>query len=290
MTNQKIESTVGAHMEHAYEYMMLPVEKLEIDRLVQRTSMDYRKVERFKKNFNADALGIITVSKRVIGGNVIMYVVLDGQHRTQVVRELTSNTGEMACHVFSNLTQAEEAQMFLDLNAGNRPHALDQFRVRVVAGDSLAITVDNHVRAYGWTVAPGANEGNIQAVKALERIQKRSDKDEFDPSLLQCVIMCVTHAWGKDPQAVQGIILEGIGALIAEHERKVDLSRLTEKLRKFPGGPDGLVRDARAISAAKRSSVPMGVAEILTEDYNKGLRTEGGKALGPWRHRKFPSH
>ena len=264
--------------EYNFTEEWIPVSELEIDRAVQRSSFDRHKVERFKRNFNPAALGIITVSKR----NKVTLIIIDGMHRTQTVKELTTNDGKILCHVFTGLSRAEEAQMFLDLNAGTQPTVLDKFRVSITAENEMSIAIDKLVHAYGWKIEASRNKGNIQAVATLERIYKLSQRLEAEPNLLQATLLCVTHAWGLDPDGVKAVILEGIAALIGEHSSNLDLEVLQRKLRDYPGGPLGLHTDAVTLANMRRGRVTMAVAERLTDEYNKGRKT---KSLSPWRRR-----
>jgi hypothetical protein len=254
---------------------------LSIDREVQRTTMDTRKVERIKAHYNPGALGVITVSRR----NKVTVVVLDGQHRVQVVKELTDNEGEVLCHVFEGLTLAEEAQMFLDLNAGNQPSLLDKFRVRVTAGDPAAIAITSIVNAYGWTITSSTQNGTLQCVGALEKIYKLSEslEEQLETNLLQSIIMTVTRAWGHSRDGGNAVILQGLAALISENDINLDLKRLESCLKVYPGGPLGLHTDATQLAALRKAHVSMAIAEQVTEAYNKGRKT---KTLRPWGRRK----
>lgn len=256
----------------------IPVSELDIDRAVQRSTFDKAKVERFKRNFNPAAMGVITVSRR----NRVTMVIIDGMHRTETVRQITTNEGKVLCHVFTGLSLAEEAQMFLDLNAGTQPSVLDKFRVRLTAEDPVAIEIDKMAKAYGWTIINAQGNGTIQCVKTLERIHALSQKIDAEPGLVQTVLMCVTHAWGTDKYGVQAVILEGIGALVAEHAGNIDLDVLQRKLRTYQGGPQGLHTDAVTLASMRRGKVSMAVAERLTDEYNKGRKT---KTLHVWRRR-----
>ena len=256
----------------------ISVSELDIDRAVQRSSYDKGKVERFKRNFNPAALGIITVSRR----NRVTLVIIDGMHRTETVRQLTTNEGKVLCHVFTGLTKAEEAQMFLDLNAGTQPTILDKFRVSITAGSETSIDIEKMCHAFGWTISPMQGKGNIQCVATLERIYNLSKKLEAEPDLLQVVLMLVTHAWGHEKENVKAVILEGITALVAEHGSNLDLEVLERKLKAYPGGAVGLHTDAVTLASMRRGRVGMAVAERLTDEYNKGRKV---KSLSPWRRR-----
>lgn len=251
---------------------------LSIDRTVQRDHLDLKKVERIVRFFNPDALNVITVSRR----NAVTNVVIDGMHRTQAVKELTDNTGKLRCHVFHGLTRKEEAQMFLDLNAGTQPTLIDKYKKRLVTEDPIAVGVDELLRAYGFTIDNNNQNGSINAVGAVERVYTKSLRMEAEPNLLQLVLIAITHAWGTNRDGANASILEGLGAFFAVHGSNVDLDRFKRKLELYKGGPMGLLTDARGMAAIRRGKVSMAVAELLTDDYNKGAKT---KFLAAWKQR-----
>lgn len=257
----------------------IPVSELEVDPEVQRHHLDYKKVERIKKYFNPGAVGLLTVSRR----NRVTTVVLDGMHRKTAVAELTDGTGKMLCRVFTGLTKAEEAQMFLDLNYGNQPSVLDKFRMRIIAEDQVAIQIADLVRAYGWTIAYANTNGHLQAVKSLERIYTTSVRQEKDPNILQLTIMVVTRAWGLERQGAQAVILDGLAAFLSEHTSNIDLDSLVKRMKNYKGGPHAFHVNAQALSNLKTIRVSMAVADLLTDLYNAG-RSERN-ALPPWRRR-----
>lgn len=257
----------------------IPVSDLVIDRDIQRGWMDNRKIERIVHKFNPAALGVITVSRR----NAATNAVIDGMHRKEAVARVTSNEGKLLCHVFKGLSKAEEAQMFLDLNAGSQPTLFDKFKVRIVAEDQDAISINQTVHAYGWTLATSPARGNIVAVGTLEKIYRIGQRLEIEPDLLATTLMLITHAWDTDPEGALANILEGVAALQVEYGDQLDLKRLEQKLRMYPGGPRGLFVDAQVFAASRKGRVAMGVAERLVDEYNVGMK---GRALHPWRKRR----
>jgi hypothetical protein len=210
-------------------------------------------------------------------------IVLDGWHRWEAVRRLTDNTGSILAHVFKELTLAEEAQMFLDLNAGNQPSVMDKFRARLITGDPIAVEMDKMTRYYGWKIQNAPGGGSIQCVTTLERIYKRSQSQEMDPNVLQLVVIVITKAWGNDKHAASSVILDGLAFLLQEHTSRIDLARLIEQLKDYPGGPHGLMKDAQQIGSLRRMRTPMAVAEQVTGEYNRGLHLDGPNALPAWR-------
>ena len=267
-----------AEYESKFTEQWLPVGDLDIDRTIQRFKLDNRKVERIVRKFNPAAPGVITVSKR----GPVTYIVLDGMHRVEAVRRLTDNQGTILAHVFEDLSEPEEAQMFLDLNAGNQPNIIEKFLVRQVAEDPTALEIARIVGAYGWKVRVGHNVADIQCVGTLERIYLRSEKKGADPNYLQLAIMVITHAWGMEPEGVHAAVVEGIAAMFEEYGDTLDPSTLERKMKSYKGGPKGLHTAASTLASTLNIRVPMAVADILVGAYNKGLK---GKALYPFRRR-----
>lgn len=267
-----------------YTEVDVPVGELDVDAHIQRDRMDLGKVRRIKMNYNPAALGVVTVShRRTANGTTIAKIIIDGWHRWQAVRELTDGTGTIRCHVFEDLTPEQEAQMFLDLNAGNQPNILTKFRVRQIAKDPVAVEIDKLTKAYGLVIQPGIAEGTIQCVGALERVYKKSVQDEQDPNILQLTLVAITNAWGKDRFAVQAVMIEGVAAFLSEYGDRIELDRLVHRLKAYEGGPMGLHASASQYAANRNGRVTMAVADLVTDNYNKGLGPN--KRLPAWRHR-----
>jgi hypothetical protein len=262
----------------SYTVEELKVSDLQVDHRVQREQLKSKRIEDMKRNFNPNALGVITVSRRKDRG---LYII-DGWHRTETVRQLTDNVGTVTCHVFEGLTVVEEALMFLDLNFAEKPNVMDKFKVRLEAGDETAVLIDNMARAFDWRVKSAPGDGNIQAIQTLERLNALSIKIEAEPNLVHIVLLVVTKAWGHDRFGTQAVVMEGLGRLFAEHSSRINVTRLIEKLKGFKGGPRSLHGSATESARHRGIRVPMAVADIITEAYNKGSYKD---KLPVWRHR-----
>lgn len=248
-----------------FELEWIKVKDLEVDPEVQRAALDRGKVDKIKRQFNPGALDTIAVSRR----NRVTQVIIDGWHRWTAVRELTDNEGEMLCRVFEKLSPQEESWLFLDLNYGNQPNILDKFRQRLRAGDAVATEVDKLTKAYGFVIQPGGGQGTLQCVGALERIYNRSIKGDFDPNLLQLTLLVVSRAWGNDRVATQAMVLDGMSHFLAEYTSLLDIDRVIQKLKNYPGGSDGFLNDAQEWANTRHMRVPLAVADQFTLHYNK---------------------
>ena len=267
--------------DRPYTVEEIPVNELLVDPRVQREHFKPLKVEKIFRNYNPSALGIITVSRRKDRG---MYI-LDGWHRVEAYRRLTDNAGTVPCHVFEGLTLEEEAAVFLDSNFRETPNIMDRFKVQLTKGDPKSLEIDRLTKQYDWTVSATPANGNINAIGALGRMYDLSEKLELEPHLIQIVLITITRAWGHERQGAQSVLLEGLGRLWAEHGEKINLDRLVETLRDFPDGPYGLHQAASSVSRSRGLKLPMAVADIVTERYNRGYSNNSRNRLPIWRLR-----
>lgn len=256
----------------------IKVSDLTVDHRVQRVNLDTGKVNKIIANYNADAIGRLTLSERDNGEIII----IDGWHRWEAVRRITSNEGFVPVKVFKGLTLQEEAALFLALNNTNSPKLMDRFLVRVVKGDVHAEEMMNLAKARGWFIDSVAGDHHINAVGAVERIHWLSKSIDADPPLIDLVLLAVTRAWGHNRYGVQAGVFDGLGRLLAEHGSKVDMDRLINVLKDWELGPEGLLTQARHHASVQRMRLPFAVADLVTSEYNKGLRTKG---LPQWRRR-----
>lgn len=275
--------TASKTLESTYTVERLKVADLLVDKRVQRDEFQAKKVDKIVANFNPDALGVIHVSRRTDGDYVI-----DGWHRKEAVYRVTDAAGDMVCHVYTGLTLAEEAQMFLDLNEGNQPSPLEKHKVRVQTGDTQALRIEKAVHAYGWAVSPIPAGGHVNAVRKLYQLDELSEKAEggpLDPSLLQLTFLTITRAWGNDRHGSQAVILEGIARLYLEHGSKIDLDHLVDRLKNHKGGARKLHQEATQFTMVTGGRVAMAVAYLITEAYNRGKKNDAKSALPAWRKR-----
>jgi hypothetical protein len=261
-----------------YTTEWLKVSDLEIDPEAQRDHLDSKKVEHIKAHWSDAAVGIIVVSRR----NPVTHIVLDGHHRFRALAERTDGTGLIRADVYEGLTPAQESQMFIDLNHGNKPDALDTFRHEIRAQLKESVEVDQLTKAFGWTVSRLPGAGTIQAVGAVKRIYVRSVSREREPNTLLLTMKVITGAWGHDRDGAAAVMLEGISAFVDYNFERLDWDSLIHKLKGYAGGPYALHQNATQLAGHKRTKVSMAVAEIMTDLYNKS-RTRN--ALPAWTRR-----
>lgn len=259
---------------HKPELKQLPVSTLQVDPRIQRP-LDRRRVVKIATELNRDALGVITVSRRLNGE----HIVIDGQHRTEAVRTAGYGGGNIQCRIFTGLTLAEEAEMFRLLNNTAKPQYLDTFRVRVIEGDPTAVASADILDRHGWKVGGNSgHDGYFNAMQAFERVYA-ADRDT-QPNPAEQAIATITAAWGHTGSAADGRVFEGIGQMYLRYGAAVDTNELINRLAKYPGGPGALLGKARGLRELIGCRLASAVAEICVELYNQRRKT---RALPPWR-------
>ncbi len=249
--------------------MDLSLSVLIVDPDVQRR-IDLRRVARMAADFQPQALGTITVSRRGDGS----YHIIDGQHRKEAAKEARGDSFKISSRVFEDLTIQEEAELFRLLNATVKPKAFDGFRVRIIEGESVAVHVTDTLKRHGFELGRGARDGMFEAVAAAERIYR------LDPNALDRALGTITHAWGRVHSAVDTRIVDGLGSVWFRYGDAIDGEALAQKLARYPSGPDGLVGNARGMAKMGNVQVHAAMAELIVGIYNSGRRT---RALPAWR-------
>lgn len=250
-------------------------QQLSVDPRIQRP-LDKGRVRREADRFNPDGLGVITVSDR---GKAEL-VVLDGQHRMEIVRAAPDAGAyyPMKAEVFTGLTHEQEAALFLVRNNMARVSQLDRFLVRTTENDPDVLKIVEILARYGWGLGMGDMNYKMSAVARLEKVWNLDKRDQG--SALERAVATATTAWGHVQGTGDGRVLEGLGLLFSRHGVKVDTEALIAKLAQYPGGPLALIGKARALASMIRVRVPNAIAEIVTEVYNKG---RPATALPAWR-------
>lgn len=255
----------------------LPLASLTYDERVQRPANAGR-VARIADELDPDALGVIQVSEREDG----TLVVIDGWHRVQALRKIGWQDQRVECKVRKGLTVQEEARLFTELNNTVKPRYIDNFFVRVEAGDPDAVAISQLIRSAGLAIGRQSRDGHITAVQSLERVYKGDGRvtKRANPEAVRDLLKIVSSAWGSSSTALNGSILEGVGRVLLRYNGKTDINDLAKKLGPIHGGAAGLLGDARAMRDIRGGSLASAVAGVVVSTYNKGRRS--GKLADWW--------
>lgn len=249
------------------QFIRIHVSLLSVDIAVQR-STDPHRAAKMAGEFDIDKAGTLIVNQRANG----QYSVIDGGHRL-LAAQLAEYDGELNCLVHQFLPIETEAKLFLALNDSKLVQAIDKFRVRVVAHDEIAISINETLTSHGWRAAPGSTAGNFSAVAALERVSAGAgvlDDNKHHPELVEATLFAITRAWGHEVDGAHGAIVGGLGQLFARYGARVDTKKLVHEMSKRR--PVDLVTKARTIKEAQGGNVPAAMAKVLVGIHNTQRR------------------
>jgi hypothetical protein len=246
----------------------MQVTEFVVDPSVQR-QLNEPRVNKLAKDFNPKMLGLITASKRLDGRSYI----LDGQHRIMAARK-AGYSGYVATRLYENLTVAEEAQLFLDLNDTRKVNALDKFLVRATMGDPSAVALKDALERVGLRVSGTHAGGKFAAIVSLERVYAGFMSYASEPriDLVEAVLQILTRAYGaQERKAFQANTVMGVGLILHIFGKRVDADDLVDALRSIPA--DALAIKGRSTKDLEGGTGAQGVAKVLLSYYNKGKST-----------------
>ena len=243
----------------------MKVTEFSVDPSVQR-QLNEPRVAALAKKFNPKMLGLVTASKRPDGRSYI----LDGQHRIAAARA-KQYTGYVATRLYENLTIAEEAQLFLDLNDTRKVNALDKFNVRATMGDPSAVALKGALERVGLRASGQHTGGMFAAIVSLERVYSGFMSKGGEPrlDLVEAVLQILTRAYGpKERVAFQANTVQGIGLIIHIFGKRASADELINALKSIPA--DALAIKGRSTKDLEGGTGAQGVAKVILSIYNKG--------------------
>jgi hypothetical protein len=233
--------------------------------VVQREYRESRK-NYLVANFELEGIGYIVVSKH---GDV--YYILDGQHRVAALRELDfDDDTTVQCEVYEDLTEEQEAEIFLRRQDVLAMSAYDKFRQAINAHRHVETEVNRIVQTQGLNITKGRKDG-IAAVSALIKAYGRNG----GPGLGK-VLRIIRDAYGNT--GFDSPIIEGLSQFL--HRHPVDEDTIIASLKATMGGLGGLLNPAEKMRIATGQPKPQCIAAQLVITYNRDQKQ--GKKLQPW--------
>jgi uncharacterized protein DUF6551 len=254
----------------------LRVRDLGIDPRVNTKPLSTKFIADRVKAFNPNLLGVPDVSKRADGS----YVVLDGQHRREILIQVGWADKKIQCRVYYGLSIDQEARIFLGRNDSRKPTPVARFLAEVQAYDPEAVAINTIVEKLGWRVHEPTGKGCLSAIEKARQVWRESEKRHRKPNALESTLAVVTEAWGMDKDAVSGWVLYGIGMLYVRYGDAIDGQHLIRKLAAMAGGPLKVLAEGKAFAALLSGTVGSGVSEYLVGQYNQSRRVN---RLPEWR-------
>lgn len=216
------------------------------------------------KDFDPDALGILTVAPRPNG----RYAVIDGQHRLAAIRIMTPGA-LVRCDVISDLSYQEEAKKFLRFNGTRVTNtATDKFRALLAEGNPAAIAIKSEVEAIGYELPlrPRGQRLRDNEVGCIQALQ-----EAYQSGNLRDILLVTRMAWGSASAGTHNYIIFGLNILLNKYHEQVNLDRLVAILQHEE--PSALVAKATVRATSEGGHAKSHMARMLRDMYNKGLRT-----------------
>lgn len=220
-------------------------------------------VRRIIDNFDPEIFGVLTVTAK---NGIDKHHVIDGQGRVIALKEMGYGD-QLVPAVVKDVHDAKgAAKMFDGINSGEKPQAIDRFKVRVTAGYEAENDLNDLVRALGYRIAANGDPGTISAVAALTTVQKK-----YGLSTLRAALEIIQATWKMDRDAVHGAIIQGYSKLVADHGNVIDRKRLVSKIgKKYTAA--NLLAAAKGNRMAMSGTMPANVLFVVALSYNQGLR------------------
>lgn len=243
--------------------------QMAIPPMAQR-ELNQHKVDELLSNFDPDELGFPVLSFRMG-----VYYVIDGQHRIETVKRWLGDGWKdqrIECDVYEGLTEAEEAEKFLQRNNTLTVSVFDKFKISVNAGREVEVRIRDLVESENLCISRDKTPGSIAAVGTLRRVYVRSTEEAFIKTL-----QIIRDAFGD--AGFESQILDGVGHLCQRYNGILNKAVATQRLKEMNGGVKGLLNKARKIHDQRGGVLAHCVAAAAVEQINA---KKGGKKLPSW--------
>lgn len=226
------------------------------------------KLKRLAADMDLDAIGVLHGVEYSIKGHGEGIYIIDGQHRLMALMEL--GLGEWIVEVKVHLdadTNARASELFLKLNDRSPVHPYDKFTNAVRAGDEAAVGIQELATRRNLSISRSAGAAKLTCVSSL-----RNAWGLDSGKTLERTLDITVQGWGTKPAALEGKLIEGIAHVVCRYNGVLDRIAFVSKLSKYPGGPAGLIGDAKGRRQYTKASLPRCIAAVVIESYNSGRR------------------
>lgn len=237
--------------------------ELLVDMSYQR-SLDQRKVEQIRKNWDPVAADPIVLSLR----SYKKAAIVNGQHEMHAA--LLEGEECLLAEVFTGLTVSQEADLRLKKNNSRPDTALEKFYARIKAEEPTGGVATNIVAVleeFGTKINRAPNKASgINCVGTVERIYERRNG-----TILKRTLLLLKSAYGVlAGPVVSSPLLEGAAWFLAAHENEYKWKKLVDQIQK--DGPDGIYDRARGFKRAMGGSDWLNHYRAMVEIYNRAVR------------------
>lgn len=248
----------------------VPLDKMRTREEISQRKLDPKWVATIAQNFDIEDFG-----HPVVNHSGEWFWILDGQHRVAALKQWMPDWQgtQIQCFTYKDLGEQEEAKLFDRLNTTKAVSRYDKFRVRLTAGLPEETNIDAIVRLCQLRISRQKGTAAISCVGTLLRLYRL---DSEGTALKRTLTVCY---WSFGDEGLESEVLDGCGALIGRYDDQVDDERLTEALKKLPGGLTFVRQRGERLRQMMGGTKPHAIAAALVEIYNKG---KSGRRLPRW--------
>ena len=236
--------------------------KLEVDHTYQRPEAK-QKVLRIAAEFSWRKFGCLVVSLREDD----RHVVIDGQHRALAAMK-RDDVSLVPCMVFTELQLADEAGAFVGLNTARKPvSALVKYEAQLIAGDAVAVWVDETLNAFGFKRVKTLHAA--MQIKCLAELRKMAEINQARTYATLRILASLCRG-GDSPAHAD--VLQVVWVLVTQTEKQgmQQMELLEERLNKV--GYHAVKKEIDRCREIHGSHQPHKAADAVMERLNKGCR------------------
>jgi hypothetical protein len=203
---------------------------------------------------------------------------VDGQHRIAALKIRGFGGDKVQCEIYENLTEAEEAELFLQRDDRKAITPFDKFRIALVAEREPEISVNAVVEAAGLKVSQGGNAttDRVQAVTAL-----LTSYDEAGEEVLLRALLLLRQGFDGESKAFTAPMIRAMTQVVLRYGGALNEEVVVEKLLATRNGVRGIMRAAEAYKERLGRSPVDCFAAALVDAINSGRSR--GKLESWWK-------
>lgn len=240
------------------------IKDLDVHWIEAQRPLRHNKVIDIANALDPDGIGVICVAEIKNGNSEVTYHIIDGQHRVAAVRQLWGESERVPCEIIQDVDTPEEAaEIWLLRNtAQTAPTSYERFNVAVTANRELEVTVNEIIKACGYTVGWGELMAVVACITAYKQVGAEG---------LAWVLTTLRDTWGiEDKDAVRGSLVRGYALFWRDHGSKIDSDRLI-KVVSERYTPNRLLGAAKTSRDTFRGTMAENVNRVLVTTYNYRL-------------------
>jgi len=246
----------------------VPLDKMRVREGVSQREFRQAWADHIYKTFSLEKMKVPVLNK--VGE---WYWIVDGQHSVEALKRWIGEWKgqQIECQVYRNLSEQQEADLFLALNDTKKVDAYDKYISALTAGHADETNTEAIVRLKGLKVGRNRAEGSISCVTTLLKVYR------MGADCLARDLEIVSKAFGD--AGLEADVIAGIGLMLSRYDGRIEDKRAIRTLGSMRGSVSGLRARGAKLREQFAKPLPVCIAAAAVEAYN---REKGRKKLESW--------